>query len=119
MTAKPTERRCNECGNVNDSAEYCPDCGCGEWVERVQFDFERDVDPPVIFETSVYNDTYGMWDAFCEQTFGRRVKGSQIANLPDGLPRMKYYEVSLYWVLTEDYELNGPFLDEREAREEL
>jgi hypothetical protein len=116
MTDVPVERRCDECGNPNDTADYCPECGNGTWERHALYDFERDVDLPVVFPFSAYNDHYELWNSFCEAVWDTRLTAQQIANIP-GLPRMKYSEFEVYWKLTEDCELTGPFMDREEARE--
>lgn len=135
-----TETRCANCGIVNESRpSYCPDCGAEQpWVEKAMYDWERDVDLPVVFSYHVYDDYYELWESFCNEVWGvYGVTGKEIANMPDGLPRMKYFETELWFKLTEEFvedsesstsevsreerdtklELKGPFLDKREARE--
>lgn len=117
MSDPTTTVSCAECdhrGNVTDN--YCPSCGTEDpWEERPLHDFD-DVDLPVIFEVNIHDDNFGLWNAFCEEVFGTRVYGSDVANLPDDLPRMKYYDVSVYWKLTQDLELLGPCSTKRKAR---
>jgi len=117
MTDVPVERRCEECGNPNDTADYCPVCGSDTWESHILYDFERDVDLPVVFPFRVYDDHYGLWNSFCETVWDTRLSGEEIANRPrPGLPRMKYCTFDVYWKLTEDCELTGPFMDREEAR---
>lgn len=119
MTETLTETVCTECNwNPDRRTEYCPNCGSEDpWSERSQFDFERDVDLPHVFEMSFYNDTYGLWDEFCHSVWGTRVKSSQIANVPSGVPSMKYCCPSVYYKLDEDLELHGPFMDKGDAKD--
>lgn len=114
-----THTLCTECGSVTTTEpSYCPDCG-GEspWVEEPRYDFE-DVDLPVVFSVQHYDDHHGMWRSFTGQVFDvHELKGSQIANLPTGLPSMKHCVVELYYKLTENLELEGPYLEREEAQE--
>lgn len=117
MTA--TRTICDSCGHKpRKETDHCPSCGTKEpWVLENTHDFE-DVELPLVFSIEHYNDTYGLWKSFTESAFGAyNIQGSQIANVPDGLPKMKYCIVEVYFKLTEDYELEGPFLERKEARE--
>lgn len=116
MSDVPVERRCEECGHHSDIANHCPECGNDTWESHVLYDFKRDVDLPVVFPFRVYDDHYELWNSFCETVWDTRLSGEEIANRPE-LPRMKYCEFEVYWKLTEDYELTGPFMDKEEARE--
>jgi len=118
MTEVPTETVCTECGNITQSrGEYCSSCGAEDsWEEQPQYDFE-DVDFPVIVEYEVYEDNYGLWDRFCRQVFDEYgITGEDIANVPGQFPRMKYTVFTTYWKVTES-DIEGPFLDEQEARD--
>jgi len=118
MTDKPTNRVCTECLNNHDTADYCPRCGNGEWDEQYQYDFERDVDLPFVFDYEVYDDNYQLWRTFCRAAFDQHeLRGKQIANKPGTLPPMKYNVFKVWFKLTKNLELKGPFLDEQEARE--
>jgi hypothetical protein len=76
-----------------------------------------DVDFPVIVEVEHYNDDHGLWRTFCDQVFGYPgLKGSDIANVPDGFPSMKYNVVRYYMVVFRD-DLEGPFLEKEKAEE--
>jgi len=116
MSNEPaTKTVCSECGTEsNQFSNYCSVCGSGPepWTDEYEADF-ADVELPVVFETNEYNDN--LWYAFSEQVFGGRYSGSDVANLPDMFPRMKYCDMTLYWKLTEDLELEGPFLNRVEA----
>lgn len=112
----PEATKCSECGcEVDTPPNYCPECGNDEWETETKYDMD-DVDFPVIIEYEAYEDTYGMWDRFTEHVFGTRLKESQIANVPDSLPPMKYTVFTTYWKITES-ERKGPFFSEQEARE--
>jgi len=119
MTA--TETVCSECGSEpSQMNNYCGDCGAGPdpWEERDCYDFERDVSLPLVFSSEVYNDTHGLWRDFCSAAFGvYELRGSDIANFPEGVPSMKYQTFMVYYKLDEDLELHGPFLEKSEARE--
>jgi len=118
MTDVPTETVCTECGNITQSRdEYCSSCGAEDpWEEEPLYDFE-DVDFPVIIEYEVYDDHHEMWNRFCSQVFGAyNLTSSDIANASRQFPRMKYTVFHTYWKVTES-DIEGPFLDEQEARE--
>jgi len=117
MTDVPVERRCEECGHHSDYGNYCLECGNGSFETHTLYDFKRDVDLPVVFPFSVYNDHYELWNSFCETVWDTRLQPEDIANRPiPGLPRMKYSTFDVYWKLTEDCELMGPFMDREEAQ---
>lgn len=120
----PRLTECGECGaqpvDGNSRQKYCSECGAGPdpWEREPEYDFERDVSLPFIFSDEQYNDDHGLWREFCHQAFGaHELRGSHIANLPDGLPKMKYNVFTVYYKLDEDLELHGPFLDKQEARD--
>jgi len=78
-----------------------------------------DVDFPVIVERKHYDDNYGLWRDFCRQTFGAaELHGSDIANVSDSLPQMKYCVPTTYWVVYED-RVDGAFPDRSSARESI
>lgn len=116
-----TEYVCRDCGSEpTQMNNYCGQCGAGPdpWKEEECYDFQRDVDLPHIFSFHQYDDGYGLWRAFCESAFGTHgLRGKDIANLPEGMPRMKYQETELFFKLDESYELHGPFLDRQDARD--
>lgn len=109
---------CEECDNqINDEQpNYCPECGAeNPWEERPVYDMD-DVDFPVIVEIEHYNDNHGLWREFCQTVFDvYELKGSDIANMPDNLPSMKYNVVYYYMVVGRE-DIEGPFLEESEAR---
>jgi hypothetical protein len=116
---KPKRTECSNCESVDESEpQFCSNCGTEDpWEEVYQYDWD-DVELPVVFSDEAYNDHYGLWYSFCGEVFGHHeLSGDQIANLPDGVPRMKYRVVELYYKLDEDLELHGPFLDRQEVRE--
>jgi len=118
MNGITKEVLCDECGaNGSQSTDYCPHCGAEDpWVKEPKFNMD-DVEFPVIVEREHYDDNYGLWRDFCYQVFGvHELKSSQIANVPDGLPRMKYCCPSTYWKITEN-DVDGPYLSRKEARE--
>lgn len=119
MTDKPTRTYCENCGKepMSTPSTYCPDCGSEEpWVTEPKYDMD-DVDFPVIVEREHYDDDYGLWRDFCRQVFGAaELQGSDIANMPDSLPRMKYCVPTTCWVVYRD-SIEGPFLEKSEARE--
>lgn len=112
-----TETVCKECEKpVEEETSFCSDCGAEDpWIERPKYDMSE-VDFPVIVEIEHYNDNHGLWRDFCEKVFGGpELKGSDIANVPDNLPSMKYNVVSYYMVVGRD-DIEGPFLEKSEAR---
>lgn len=117
-----TETVCGECDHNPDSeTKHCPECGAEEpWEEQNAYEFDED-DLPIIFAYNVYDDNHGMWRGFLQDYFGvgYNLKESDIANLPSGFPRLKYISQDLYFVITEDLELEGPFLSKQEARQEV
>ena len=115
----PTETLCTECGHQpdNEPPNFCPECGNDEWKSRAKYDFERDVDLPFVFSMEVYSDDYELWREFCYSAFDANLKGKNIANLPNNFPRMKYCTPLLYFKLTEDLDLEGPYLSKQEARD--
>jgi len=74
------------------------------------------VEFPVVVEREHYSDGYELWDDFCAEVFGTRVKGSQVANMPDTLPRMKYCVSTTYWKVTKT-DVKGPFLERSDAQD--
>lgn len=115
-----TETVCGECETSISGTDinYCPVCGAGPdpLVEKNKYDF-NDVDLPIIFSQEQYNDHYRLWDSFCDEAFGERLHGGDIANVPEDMPRMKYNVFSVYYKLDEDLEIHGPFLSEKEAHD--
>lgn len=118
-----TETVCSECNWTTTEREppnYCPNCGAQEpWEEQPAYKIHRE-NFPVIFTTSCGGEKWGLWRAFCEEYFGvYDLKGSDVANLPEDFPRLKYGHVDIYWAIDEEYELHGPFLDKDKLRQEL
>lgn len=115
-----TETFCSECDR-KDSSEpnYCPNCGAEDpWVTEPRYEFDED-DLPVIFETSMTDDFWELWHDFTQSYFGCQLEGEDVVGLPDDFPRMKYRYIDVYWVLTEDLEIEGPFCNRNEARERI
>ena len=76
----------------------------------------EDVDFPVVLEVEHYNDDHGLWRDFCQQEFGYPdLKGSDIANMPEEFPSMKYNVIHYYMVVFRD-RIEGPFLEKSQAR---
>jgi hypothetical protein len=115
----PTETVCEECNyRVDEETEHCPKCGTEDpWVERYKYDWQEDVDLPVVFSFEVYYDNYELWNQFTTAVWGTRLKESHVRGLPESAPQMKYCVFHTYWKLDERLELKGPFLDKKEARE--
>jgi hypothetical protein len=113
------ESYCTECGSASTAATpHCPNCGAEDpWDERPAFRFDED-DLPFVFSHEVYDDNYDLWRTFCGEYFGAyELNGSDVAGLPEDFPKMKYCVFEVYFVITETYELEGPFLDKSAARE--
>jgi len=117
MTDKPMYTICGECGaKPSNQSDYCPSCGTEDpWEQHYEYDMGN-VEFPVIVEREEYNDHYGLWDDFCREVFGERVKGGQVANMPSTLPRMKYCVFTTYWKITK-HEAKGPFLSRQAAED--
>jgi len=116
--SKPTVTYCEDCDyEASSTSEFCPSCGVEDpWVSEPKFDM-NDVDFPVIVEREHYDDNYGLWRDFCGKVFGAyELTESEIANVPDSFPSMKYCVPTTYWVVYED-RIDGPFLDRSTARE--
>lgn len=112
----PEETVCADCGLKNTvDHNYCPECGSNDWTTDPMFEFDED-DLPIVFSYRVYDDHHGLFKAFCRRYFGEWPARDQIANLPDEFPRLKFLEREMYFVVDEDYELEGPFLDESMAK---
>jgi len=87
-------------------------------VTEPKYDMD-DIDFPVIVEREHYDDNYGLWRDFCRQTFGAvELNSSDIANVPDSLPRMKYCVPTTYWVVYEDG-IDGAYHDQIEAEKSI
>ena len=113
------ETYCTNCDNtVRERTPHCAQCGAEEaWDERPKYRFDED-DLPFIVEYEVYNDTWELWRDFCGQYFGAyELEGSEIAGVPEQFPDMKYCVFTVYFVVTESYDLKGPFLEKSAARE--
>lgn len=113
-----TETYCTECEHTPaDETAYCPECGAEDpWDDRPMYQFDED-DFPYVFSYEVYNDNYGLWRAFCQQYWGNpELTGGDVENLPDGFPKLKYNVFEVHYAITEDYDLEGPFLDKQDAR---
>lgn len=116
-----TETVCTSCGHTTDHASpspYCPQCGDeAPWEEQAAHVFDED-DLPFVFSYETYDDSYGLWRAFCEQYFGvYEVKESDTVGIPENFPTLKYCVTDLWFKITSSHELEGPFLSETEARE--
>lgn len=113
-----TESYCTECGHVSSAnTPHCPECGTADpWEERPAYQFDED-DLPYVFSHEFYNDTYGLWRSFVGDYFGAyELNETDIAGIPETFPRMKYCVVDVYYVITESYNLEGPFLSASDAR---
>ena len=109
-----THTVCSECGErPNTKTPYCPSCGEeSPWEEVPTYEFDED-DLPIAFSFSVSEDNWELWDAFCHQYFGGAgLVGSDIEGLPDEFPRLKCCFVDIWFVVTEEYEVEGPFLEQ-------
>lgn len=119
-----TEMVCVQCREtLHENPNYCPECGAEDpLTERALYDFERDVDLPVVIEVSHYNYNYKLWHMFCEEVFGERAHPSDVVNMPEegfAHKNMKHLVFEVYYTVTEDHEIKGPYLDRRDARDDL
>jgi len=109
---------CTECGHETRSGTpHCAECGAADpWEERPAFEFDPQ-DLPIVFSYEVYDDGNGLWEAFCEAYFGTpELTGSDIAGIPDAFPKLEYCMADLWFRITEDYDVEGPFLSRSAAR---
>lgn len=109
---------CENCSKRSQSMpNFCPKCGSKDpWISVNNYEFEED-DLPFVYTTSLTDDNWEMWDDFCESYFGVKMEASDVAGLSEGFPLMKYRYVELYWILTEDYNIKGPFNRKDKVRE--
>lgn len=108
-----TQTVCTDCGRETSvESEYCPGCGSEDpWEEQPVYRFDED-DLPITFAYRIYDDNYGLWRAFCDEYWDHpSITGSDIAGLSDNFPRLKFIETPVYFQITEDLELEGPFLE--------
>lgn len=115
----PTETFCEGCGyHPTEETQFCPECGMEQpWDTRPKYQFNED-DLPLVVSYYHHDDHHGLWNQFCEDYFGARLRGSDIAGLPDDFPRMKFVDIEVYYAITEDCDLKGPFSSKTKAREE-
>ena len=92
-----------ENNEVIEDGWYCPDCESTYDGDTV-FSWE-DVDWPVWIEYESYNDTWRMYDLFLRQT------GIHEDAMPDGFTEMKYTVFSVWFKITEDGTVHGPYDD--------
>jgi len=111
---------CRECGHETDTeTAYCPDCGAADpWEDQPAYQFHAD-DLPVVFRYAVTDsEKWALWRAFCRSYFGTpELTASDVAGLPGKFPRLKTCHVDLWWRITTDYEVEGPYLSPEAARE--
>lgn len=116
-----TKTVCSDCGHCPDEeSPYCPECGAdATWVETPEYEFDED-DLPVYFSYRIYDDNYELWDYFCESYFGvRGLKGSDTVGIPDDFPELAFIEEEIFFAVTEELELEGPFLSEWAAKQAI
>lgn len=115
-----TETVCRECGkNQEKETNFCPKCGEeNPWMERNRYEFEEE-DLPIVFEHTFSQADFQIWDSFVREFFDAEpgLKSSHIADFPGKkFPRMKKARVHVWYVVTEDYSLKGPFMSEEKAK---
>jgi len=115
-----TETTCEQCGNTTTDESpppYCSQCGTANpWKEQSAYQFDES-DLPIVFSYEVYNDTYRLWNTFVHAYWNAHdLRGSDIDGLPEEFPKMKYCVFTVWFKVTEQYELEGPFLTEQEAK---
>lgn len=117
-----TETVCYMCNHSPDTeTAYCPNCGAGPepWQDSAEYDMD-DVDLPVIISDVHYDDDWKLWQSFCREVFDANIRlgADDIKNFDKypNLPRMKYSEVDMYYVVERDG-IAGPWLDRAEAED--
>lgn len=110
----PKEIICTECEHISESkTPYCADCGAEyPWKKEPKYSFAEE-DLPIVFPYEVEDTNWELWDAFCEYYFDEtNVDGRHIDGFPRKFPKMESVTTTLWFVVTESYELEGPFVDE-------
>lgn len=114
-----TQPKCNNCGHYPTSrTDYCPDCGEEDpWFEESLYTFDPEDDLPLIISYYVMEDQAPLYKAFCEELFGeqRIIKEDEIDGPVDNLPRMGELHEELFYIITTDYEIEGPYYSESAA----
>jgi len=115
-----TETTCENCGNVTTDDPPPPYCsGCGEqnpWKERSAYQFDED-DLPIVFSYEVYDDGWQLWNRFAQDYWGvYELNGSDVSGLPEQFPDLKYCVFTVWFKITDGYDLEGPFLSKEDAR---
>ena len=115
-TTQPT---CSNCGHYPDSrTDYCPDCGSEDpWVEESVYEFDPEEDLPVIISHYVMRDDAPLYKAFCDELFGeqRIIQPDEIDGPVGDLPRMGELHEELFYIITTDFEIEGPYYSESDA----
>lgn len=105
---------CNYNGRKTD--DYCPKCGEKDpWVFKALHKFDED-DLPIIFDCTFSHKSHELWYALTKSYFGEALEREDVGNLPSDMPYMKKEEVTLYYILKENLEIDGPYLYESEAK---
>lgn len=114
-----THFECADCGHTvnKDPSPFCPECGVEDpWAEVPVYAFD-DADLPIVFGHEFYDDNWDLWRSFASDYFGSgAVETGDVADLPDAFPNLSTVCVTVYFRITEDYEMDGPYLSRREAR---
>lgn len=118
-----TETVCENCEHrPEEESNFCPECGEEDpWIERNKFEFDEE-DLPVVFEHTFNQADGEIWNSFSREYFDAPpgLKNGHIANFPaKKFPRMKKARVHVWYIVTEDFDLKGPFMTEDEAQEEI
>jgi len=111
--------KCGECGYYPDrQTDYCPECGEKDpWIEESVYQFNPDNDLPLILSYYVTDYSSPLYKSFCEELFGeqRIITADEIDGPIENLPRMGELHEEIFYVLTDDYTIEGPFYSENEA----
>lgn len=116
-----TDLVCKTCGISapnNNETSFCPECGTEDpWKDMPRHTFNTE-DLPITFSISHGGHKWELWESFCEEYFGNyELNGSEISGLPEDFPPLKYAHIEAHYVITEDLELHGPFLDKTKTHE--
>lgn len=110
---------CTECEHVTQSeTPFCSNCGAEDpWDERPRYRFDAK-DFPTVFRYEPHDPKWDLWRAFCSHYFGYPdLTAADVGGTPEGFPRLKYTNLQVWYGITNDYEVVGPFLDDTAAWE--
>jgi len=106
---------CKNCEYHSESkTSFCAECGAEyPWKKEPMYQFDEE-SLPYVFSYSVSSTNWNMWNEFCLDYFGEDdIDARDIADFSvKKFPKMESFDTELYFVLTESYEIEGPFVDE-------